>query len=139
MSPPSLTLQHLRRKRKEMRTQELINMSKGTELEMQRAAIERTKQFNNTVRGKYSIWRKEYNNPRSDSTLKLLRDQIIMAKVYASIARSNNVFDLYDSLMRHIKDSQHAIGDANSDAELPERYFFQLFLLSYYCLQSTRS
>nr|XP_029123452.1 probable galacturonosyltransferase 3 isoform X2 [Elaeis guineensis] len=120
ISPMKLKRQQLRQKRKEMRTQELINMSKETELEMQRAAIERTKQFNNIVRGKYSIWRKEYNNPHSDSTLKLLKDQIIMAKVYAGIARSRNVFDLYDSLMRHIKDSRQAIGDANSDTELHE-------------------
>lgn len=120
ISPMKLERQLLRQKRKEKRTQELINMSKETELELRREAIERTKQFNNSVRGKYNIWRKEYNNPRSDSTLKLLKDQIIMAKVYASIASSKKVFDLYDSLMGHIKDSRQAIGDANSDTELHE-------------------
>ncbi|KAG1361074.1 putative serine/threonine-protein kinase PBL21 [Cocos nucifera] len=35
-----------------------------------------------------------------------LKRQIIMAKVYAGIAHSKNVFDLYDSLMRHIKDTR---------------------------------
>lgn len=96
-------------------------MSKEAELEMRQAAIERSKQFVNTVRERYSIWRSEFSNPNSDSTLKLMKDQVIMAKVYASMARSKKEFNLYDSLMKCIKESQLAIGDANSDNELPRR------------------
>lgn len=96
-------------------------MSKEAELKMRQAAIERSKQFVNTARERYSIWRREFSNPNSDSTLKLMKDQVIMAKVYASMARSKKEFNLYDSLMKCIKESQLAVGDANSDNELPRR------------------
>ncbi|WOL05306.1 putative galacturonosyltransferase 3 [Canna indica] len=120
IDPIKLRRQKLRQERKEKRIAELIHMSKETERQMQKAAIERTKEFNNTRKSWYSIWRKEYINPLSDSTVKLMRDQIIMAKVYASVARSTGETDLYNTLMGHIKENQHAIGDSNSDAELPE-------------------
>ncbi|XP_020113446.1 probable galacturonosyltransferase 3 isoform X2 [Ananas comosus] len=116
--PAKLKRQYLRQKRKEKRTAELIHMSRDTELRMRNAAIERTKHFVNKVKDRYSIWRIEYRNPQSDSTLKLMKDQIIMAKIYASIARSKKDFNLYDSLMRHIKESRGIITDANSDNEL---------------------
>ncbi|ONK81787.1 uncharacterized protein A4U43_C01F32870 [Asparagus officinalis] len=116
--PIKLKRQRLRQKRKELRVAELVHMSKETELEMEAAAIERTKKFNHIVKGKYSIWRKEYQPTFTDSTLKLMKDQIIMAKVYASIARSLNKLDLYSSLMKHIKASQLMTEEATSDADL---------------------
>lgn len=118
LSPDKLKRQLLRQKRKEKRAAYLINMSKETELEMAKAAIERTKTFKHVRNGKYSIWRKEYQPISSDSTLKLMKDQIIMAKVYASIARSLRKIDMYDSLMRHIKRSQQVTEEATSDADL---------------------
>nr|CAD1821213.1 unnamed protein product [Ananas comosus var. bracteatus] len=119
IDPIKLKRQYLRQKRKEQRTAELIQVSKEAELKMRQAAIERSKQFVNTARERYSIWRREFSNPNSDSTLKLMKDQVIMAKVYASMARSKKEFNLYDSLMKCIKESQLAVGDANSDNELP--------------------
>lgn len=107
-------------------------MSRDTELRMRNAAIERTKHFVNKVKDRYSIWRIEYRNPQSDSTLKLMKDQIIMAKIYASIARSKKDFNLYYSLMRHIKESRGIITDANSDNELHTRY--SLFVQRIYLL-----
>lgn len=94
---------------------------------MQAVAIERAKELDTTVKGKYSIWRREYENPNSDSTLKLMLDQIIMAKAYASIAKANNETGLYDTLMKHCRESQHAIGEAHSDAELQSRYCCTFF------------
>lgn len=120
-------LQKLRDERREKRIAELIHMSKETELQMQNAAIERAKEFNNMRRAWYSIWRKEYINPNSDTTLKLMRDQKIMAKVYASVAYSTGERDLYNSLTRHIKEIQRGIGDANSDSELQERYLLVFY------------
>ncbi|XP_020115246.1 probable galacturonosyltransferase 3 isoform X2 [Ananas comosus] len=119
IDPIKLKRQYLRQKRKEQRTAELIQVSKEAELKMRQAAIERSKQFVNTARERYSIWRREFSNPNSDSTLKLMKDQVIMAKVYASMARSKKEFNLYDSLMKCIKESQLAVEDANSDNELP--------------------
>ncbi|XP_043713645.1 probable galacturonosyltransferase 3 [Telopea speciosissima] len=119
INPVKLKRQKMRQERLKLRTAELINQNKEAEKQMQVAAIERSKQLNTTaVPEKYSIWRKEYETPHSNSMLKLMRDQNIMAKAYATIARSKNDLGLFESLMEHIKESQHAIGEANSDAEL---------------------
>ena len=111
----------LRQERRERRTAELIQQNKETDDKMQEAAIERAREFDDTVKGKYSIWRKEYENPNSDSTLKLMRDQIIMARAYATIAKAKNEMVLYDSLIKHSRESQFAIGEATSDVELQPR------------------
>ncbi|RZC45738.1 hypothetical protein C5167_038693 [Papaver somniferum] len=118
INPVKHKRREMRLQRRELRTAELIKQNKDNDKLMQEAAIERSNQLNTSARGKYSIWRKDYENPNSDSTLKLMRDQVVMAKVYASIAKPKNELRLYDSLMKHIKDNQHAIGEATSDAEL---------------------
>lgn len=110
--------QMLRRQRREMRTAELIRQDKEIDTLMEKAAIERSEGLDTTVTGKYSIWRRDYENPNSGSTLKLMRDQIIMAKAYATIAKAKNDSDLYDSLMKCTKKALLAVGEANSDAEL---------------------
>ncbi|KAG5526902.1 hypothetical protein RHGRI_032980 [Rhododendron griersonianum] len=118
MNPVKLKRRLLRQQRRDLRTAKLIRQDKEIDNQLQAAAIERTRELDTTVKGRYSIWRIEYQNPNSDSTLKLMRDQIIMAKAYASIAKANNETGLYDSLMQSSRESQHAIGDARSDAEL---------------------
>ncbi|KAK6946538.1 Glycosyl transferase, family 8 [Dillenia turbinata] len=97
---------------------QLIRQDKENDNQMQTAAIERSKNFDPTVAGKYSIWWRDYENRISDSNLKLMRDQIIMAKAYASIARVKNESVLYASLMEKAKENEQAIGEANSDVEL---------------------
>lgn len=114
-------LQMLRRERRESRTAELIQQDKEIDNQMQEAAIKRALELDTTIKGRYSIWRKEYENPNSDSTVKLMRDQIIMARVYATIAKAKNNIMLYDSLMEHSRKSQLAIGEATSDSELHPR------------------
>jgi alpha-1,4-galacturonosyltransferase len=86
------------------------------------AAIERSEGLDTTVKGKYSIWRRDYDSPNSDSTLKLMRDQLLMAKAYANIAKSKNKTSLYNTLLKHSRESQCAIEEASSDAELHPRY-----------------
>lgn len=116
----------LRQQRKDERTAELIQQDKETENLIQVAAIELSKEFDTTAKGKYSIWRREYQNANSGSTLKLMRDQIIMAKAYASIAKSKNKTSLYDTLMKRAKESQRAIGESSTDTQLHSRYYCQL-------------
>ncbi|XXG87413.1 hypothetical protein AAC387_Pa11g2104 [Persea americana] len=118
ISPPKLRRRKMRKERRDMRTAELIRQDTEAEKQMETAAIERSKQFKNNVRGKYSIWRREYDNQNSDYTLKLMQDQIIMAKVYGSIAWSKNDTELYETLMTQVKENQKVLGEANSDAEL---------------------
>lgn len=117
----------MRQERRDLRTAQLIQQNKETDYQMAAAAaVERSMSLDTTVKGKYSIWRRDYDSPNSDSTLKLMRDQIVMAKAYANIAKSKNESDLYNSLMQYSRESRHAIGEAISDAELHPRYFYSL-------------
>lgn len=121
----------LRRERRERRTADLVKQDKEIENQMQEAAIIRARELDTNMKGKYSIWRKEYENPNSDSTVKLIRDQIIMAKTYATIAKAKNETVLYNSLIKQSRESQLAIGEATSDAELLPRYATSLLKSSY--------
>lgn len=51
--------------------------------------------------------------------MKLMGDQIIMAKAYATIALAKNESALYDSLIKYSSESRLAIGDATTDSDLP--------------------
>ncbi|XP_075503354.1 putative galacturonosyltransferase 3 isoform X2 [Primulina tabacum] len=118
LHPVKLKRQMLRTERRQRRIADLIKQDKETEKQVQEAAIERARKLDTTVKGKYSIWRKEYENPNSESTVKLMRDQIIMSRAYATIAKAKNESVLYDSLTKHARESQLAIGEASTDAEL---------------------
>ncbi|KAK6253206.1 hypothetical protein QUC31_014926 [Theobroma cacao] len=118
-SPVKFKRQILRQKRRDFRTAELIRQDKEADKQMQAtAAIESLTNMDTVGKGKYSLWRKDFENPNSDSTLKLMRDQIIMAKAYANIAKSKNQNALYNSLLICVRESLRVIGEANSDAEL---------------------
>lgn len=120
----------LRRERKDRRTAELIKQDKEIENQMQEAAIKRARELDTNIKGKFSIWRKEYENPNSDSTVKLMRDQIIMAKAYATIAKAKNETLLYNSLIKQSRESQLAVGEATNDAELHPRSCYIISLLN---------
>ncbi|KAF3948725.1 hypothetical protein ACB098_07G163700 [Castanea mollissima] len=118
MSPVKRMRQIARKERRDLRTAQLIQQDKETDNQMAQAAIERSKSLDTTVKRKYNIWRQDFVHPHSDSILKLMQDQMIMAKAYASIAKSKNESELYSALMAHSNASQIAIGEAHSDAEL---------------------
>lgn len=86
------------------------------------SAIEHSKSVDLAVLGKYNIWRKENENENADSTVRLMRDQIIMAKVYLSLAKMKNKFELHNELQSQLKENLRALGEATSDAELRNRY-----------------
>lgn len=113
----------MRQERRERRTAELIRQDKEKDEQMVAAAIERSRNLDTTIKGKYSVWRRDYELPNSDSTVKLMRDQIIMAKAYAAVAKSKDNVSLYDSLIKKLRQSQRVIGEAASDAELHPRYY----------------
>ena len=108
----------------------MLQVDKKVELEMRNAAINSSRNFDNKVRGSYNIWRPEFRLTNTDSTLRLMKDQIIMAKLYATIALSQKESDMYALLMKCIKQSQTAIGDALIDSELDSRYFISLLKIS---------
>ncbi|KAG5248188.1 galacturonosyltransferase [Salix suchowensis] len=108
MSPVKLQRQRARKDRRVLRTSVLIQQDIGAaDNQTEANAFIWSKSLDTSSKGKYSIWRRDFDSPNSDSTLKLMRDQIIMAKAYANIAKSNNS-----------RESQLAIGEAMSDAEL---------------------
>ncbi|XP_030474392.2 polygalacturonate 4-alpha-galacturonosyltransferase [Syzygium oleosum] len=124
-SPAKLARRQLREKRRLKRAAELVQQDEEVTVKLENAAIERSKSVDSAVLGKYSIWRKENENENADSTLRFMRDQMIMARVYLTIAKMKNKLDLYQELQTRIKESQRALGEASGDADLhhsaPER------------------
>lgn len=76
----------LRERRREKRAADLVKRDDDVTVKLENAAIERSKSVDSSVLGKYSVWRKEADNDNTDSTVRLMRDQMIMARVYISIA-----------------------------------------------------
>ncbi|KAH9788188.1 polygalacturonate 4-alpha-galacturonosyltransferase [Citrus sinensis] len=112
------TSEQLRERRREKRAADLVQQDDEAIVKLENAAIERSKSVDSAVLGKYSIWRKENENDNSDSTVRLMRDQMIMARVYLSIAKMKNKPDLQQELQSRLKESQRALGDTAADADL---------------------
>ncbi|XP_059312737.1 polygalacturonate 4-alpha-galacturonosyltransferase-like isoform X1 [Lycium ferocissimum] len=117
-SPAKLARRQLRERRREKRAADLLKRDDDVNVKLENAAIERSKSVDSSVLGKYSIWRKENDNENTDSTVRLMRDQMIMARVYISIATTKKKPDLAHELQTRLKESQRALGDAGSDADL---------------------
>ena len=114
-------MQQLRDNRREKRAAELVQQDDEATVKLENAAIERSKAVDSAVLGKYNIWRRENENDNSDSTVRLMRDQIIMVKVYVSIAKLKNKLDLQRELQIRLKESQRTLGESSADADLPHR------------------
>lgn len=117
-SPVIQMRRRLREKRREKRAADLVKQDDETILKLENAAIQRSKSVDSAVLGKYNIWRRENDNENTDSNVRLMRDQIIMAKVYISIAKMKNKLDLFRELQNRLKESQRALGDSTTDADL---------------------
>uniref|UniRef100_A0A251VC65 Hexosyltransferase n=1 Tax=Helianthus annuus TaxID=4232 RepID=A0A251VC65_HELAN len=117
-TPEKLARRKLRDKRRENRAADLVKNDNNVIIKLENAAIERSKSVDSAVLGKYSIWRKENDNENIDTTIRLVRDQMIMARVYMSIATMKNKTQLAHELQSQLKESQRALGDATADADL---------------------
>lgn len=100
---------------------ELLLQDDEALVKLENAAIERSKAVDSAVLGKYSIWRKENENENSDTTVRLMRDQMIMARVYIALAKLNNKNDIYQEMQTRLKESQRTLGEATMDADLHHR------------------
>lgn len=100
---------------------ELLLQDDEALVKLENAAIERSKAVDSAVLGKYSIWRKENENENSDTTVRLMRDQMIMARVYLALAKLNNKNDIFQELQTRLKESQRTLGEATMDADLHHR------------------
>ncbi|XP_010255602.1 PREDICTED: polygalacturonate 4-alpha-galacturonosyltransferase-like isoform X2 [Nelumbo nucifera] len=117
-TPAKLARRQLREKRREKRAAELVRLDDEVNVKLENAAIERSKAVDTAVLGKYSIWRRDIENENADTTVRLMRDQMIMARVYSSIAKMKNKLELDRELLARLKESQHALGEATTDADL---------------------
>ncbi|XP_076934276.1 polygalacturonate 4-alpha-galacturonosyltransferase-like [Bidens hawaiensis] len=117
-SPANLARRQLREQRREKRAADLLKQDDDVSIKLENAAIERSKSVDSAVLGKYSIWRKETDNENIDTTVRLMRDQMIMARVYISIASMKNKTDMVRELQTRVKESQRALGDATTDNDL---------------------
>ncbi|KGN46221.1 polygalacturonate 4-alpha-galacturonosyltransferase [Cucumis sativus] len=117
-SPTKQARRQLREKKREKRAAQLLQQDDDILIKLENAAIERSKSVDTSVLGKYSIWRKENENENTDATVRLMRDQMIMARAYLGIAKMKNKLDLYRELQTRLKESQRALGEASTDADL---------------------
>lgn len=114
-------MQQLRERRREKHAAALVKQDDEVTVKLENAALERSKSVDSAVLGKYSIWRKENENENTDSKVRLMRDQMVMARVYISIATMKKKIGLAQELQNQLKESQHALGEATSDADLTRR------------------
>ncbi|XP_050237525.1 polygalacturonate 4-alpha-galacturonosyltransferase [Mercurialis annua] len=117
-TPDKQVRRQLREKRREKRATDLMRQDNEVILKLENAAIERTKLVDSAYLGKYSIWRKDNENENPDVTIRLMRDQMIMARVYIGIAKMKEKLDLHQELQARLKESQRVVGEATADADL---------------------
>ncbi|TYI54707.1 hypothetical protein E1A91_D11G094100v1 [Gossypium mustelinum] len=118
-TPAKILRRQLRDDRREKRATELVKQDEKVTVKLENAAIERSKAVDSAVLGKYNLWRRENENVNSDSTVRLMRDQIIMSKAYVSIAKSKNKLELQQELQIRLKEIQQALGESTADSGLP--------------------
>ncbi|PWZ20452.1 Polygalacturonate 4-alpha-galacturonosyltransferase [Zea mays] len=99
---------------------EVVQQDDEALVKLENTGIERSKAVDSAVLGKYSIWRRENENEKADSRVRLMRDQMIMARIYSVLAKSRDKLDLYQELLARLKESQRSLGEATADAELPK-------------------
>lgn len=119
-SPAKQTRRKLMGKSSEKHLDDLSKQDDEVTVKLENAAIKRSKSVDTAVLGKYNTWRREADKENADSTVRLMRDQIIMAKVYLSIAKMKNKLDLFLELQNQLKESQRALGEATCDTDLQQ-------------------
>lgn len=72
--------------------------------------------------GSYCIWRNEHRVEVADATVRLLKNQLFLARAYyPSIIKHRNREKIQQELRKHIQDIERMLSEATADADLPER------------------
>ncbi|CAN6830208.1 unnamed protein product [Brassica oleracea] len=96
-TPEKLYQRRMRQERREKRARDLMNKDNLQALE--KAAIQRSKSIDSVAPGNYSIWRNDYRKGKNfEDLLHLMQDQIIMVRVYTSLAKMTNNIALHKEL-----------------------------------------
>jgi len=83
-------------------------------------AFQRTKELEQGILDEYSASQQQKGKTKSsDSQIRLMRDQLIMARAYTYLAQATNHVRLVHDLKFRIKDYQKTLADCNLDSELP--------------------
>ncbi|XP_011074569.1 polygalacturonate 4-alpha-galacturonosyltransferase [Sesamum indicum] len=116
--PSKLARRQLRGKRRENQTVDLVKQDYEVTVKLENEPIQRSKSVDSAVLGKYSLWRKQNENENSDSNVRTIQDQMIMARVYISLAITKNKLDLAHELQNRLRDSQRSLGEGTTDSHL---------------------
>ncbi|XP_022943913.1 polygalacturonate 4-alpha-galacturonosyltransferase-like isoform X2 [Cucurbita moschata] len=97
---------------------EMVQQDDDTIVKLENANMQASELVNSSILEKYSTWKKENGNKNRVSTIRLMRDQIIMARIYLSVSKKKMKQGLRQQLLVCLKRSRRALGEANVDAEL---------------------
>ncbi|KGN56570.1 polygalacturonate 4-alpha-galacturonosyltransferase isoform X2 [Cucumis sativus] len=97
---------------------ELDPQGEDTVVKFENTNMQVSELVDSSILGKYSTWKKQNDNKNQDPIIRLMRDQIIMARIYLSISKKKKKVDLSEELQNCIKRSRRVLGEANIDAEL---------------------
>ncbi|KAF8106935.1 hypothetical protein N665_0129s0005 [Sinapis alba] len=115
-TPEKLYQRRMRQERREKRGKELMN-NENTEA-LEKAAIQRSMSVDSVAIGNYSIWRNDYRRGKNfEDLLHLLQDQIIMVRVYTSLAKMTNNLALHKKLETQLALMEKEEESTNIDQE----------------------
>lgn len=83
-------------------------------------AIRRAKEVEDGIAKSHSVWRTEEISANSDNIVRVMRDQLIMARAYTNIASLYNDARLVQDLKNRIKEIMRMLEDVTVDSELPK-------------------
>ncbi|CAA0377288.1 unnamed protein product [Arabidopsis thaliana] len=96
-TPEMLHERSLRQEKRLERANELMNDDSLQKLET--AAMARSRSVDSAPLGNYTIWKNEYRRGKSfEDMLRLMQDQIIMARVYSGLAKFTNNLALHQEI-----------------------------------------
>lgn len=120
MNFDGLLLQERRGQRLESRVTELIQQDEEQSKKLEAEAIKRAKEVEGGIVRSHSVWRPEDISANPNNIVRVMRDQLIMARAYANIASIHNDARLVQDLKNHIKENVKLLEDVTMDSELPE-------------------
>jgi alpha-1,4-galacturonosyltransferase len=116
----SCILQDLREVRHVKRLTELTKNDAAQSKKLEAAAISsRAKQVDNGSVGSFSVWRPQGLSTSSDTNVRIMRDQLIMARAYANMAMTHNDARLLRDLKYRIRENTKVLEDVTVDSQLP--------------------
>lgn len=107
------------------RANELMNDDSLQKLET--AAMARSRSVDSAPLGNYTIWKNEYRRGKSfEDMLRLMQDQIIMARVYSGLAKFTNNLALHQEIETQLM--KLAWEEESTDIDQEQRYHRQYIL-----------